>query len=630
MYKSAYDMEHDDLLQKLRQIVLANLDNENFGVSQLSEHIGMSRSNLFRKLKQLTGKSISCFIREIRLEKSLELLLNSSDTASEIAYKVGFNSPSYFHKCFYKYYGFHPAEAKDQSANILYKRIKSQKVVKPGRPWVISRIVYPVVILLIIIFGVGYTLLNTDNTQSSTREIPIEKSIAVMPFQNLSAEEQNQYFVDGLVDDLINRLSRVQGISVISRTSSNVYRERASITIPQIAEELNVNYIIEGSVQRDADQIRINIQLLNAKDDDQIWSHIYDRELNDIFSTQTEIAMTVTSAMHLALTPEQTKELSSSGTKNIKALEYYQLGRFHHDKMSKESMQIAMSYFKEAINEDPNYARAYLGLADAFNISLDKPLEPNIEKKRALALKALELDENLGEAHAILALCYEAEKNWKGAASAYMKAINLEPNSPRILRAYSQFSYLIGNKKEARMYIDKAIKNDPLSFLNHHYSAFIYANEEQYEETLEEIIICEELSNNQSWMLIGKSHVNYVLGNVSEAVDALKKYAEIAYPKDHSKEIDSIYSIKGYEGLLEWQITKTNFPQYQSELYAYLGDEEMSISALERAFDENSLNDYFVVRPCYKDYVNNPRFKAIVKKKKLYDYYYDKDGNYIQ
>ncbi|SFS55680.1 TolB amino-terminal domain-containing protein [Zhouia amylolytica] len=630
MYKSAYDMGHEDLLQKLRQIVLANLDNENFGVSQLSEHIGMSRSNLFRKLKQLTGKSISCFIREIRLEKSLELLLNSSDTASEIAYKVGFNSPSYFHKCFYKYYGFHPAEAKDQSADILYKRIKSQKVVKTGRPWIIPRIVYPVVILLIIIFGVGYTLLNTDNTQSSTGEIELEKSIAILPFQNLSSDASNQYFVDGLVDDLINRLSKVEGISVISSTSSDMYRERGTKTVPQIAGELGVAYLIEGSVQRDANNIRINVQLNDAKNDEQVWSHIYDRELNDIFSTQTEIAMMVTSAMHLVLTPEQTKELSSSGTMNLKALEHYQLGRFHHDKMTTESLGKGISYFKEAIEEDSTFARAYIGLADAYSMLPAEPYVPNVKLKRELALKALSLDKSLGEAYAILAECYEAEKNWKAAATEYMKAINLEPNNPRILRPYSQFSYLTRKKQDARVYIDRAIKYDPLSFLNHHFSAFIYANEEQYEKAMEELIICEELNKNQPWMLLGKSHINHYFGNDHEAVVALKAYAKVAFGADYSKEIDSIYAISGYKALLEWQIPKTNFPQYQSELYAALENEEMAIRTLEKALDENLLNNYFVYRPCYKEYVNNPRFKAIVKKKKLYKFYYDKDGNYIQ
>jgi AraC-like DNA-binding protein len=229
-----------EFIKKLIDIIEINLENENFGVIELASEIGLSRSQLHRRLHDINGKSTSRFMREYRLEKAMEMLKQNSSTASEIAYRVGFTSPTYFNTCFNNFYGYPPGEVKFQRAIAPPKKIFSKKLMG----------VVPVIILVVIIVYNETINKNTFDTAN------IEKTIAVLPFVNDSENKENMYFCNGIMAGILDYLAKIPEFSVVSRLSVEQYRNTA-FPLKTIAKKLDVNYVIEGHVQRIGDRHNI-------------------------------------------------------------------------------------------------------------------------------------------------------------------------------------------------------------------------------------------------------------------------------------------------------------------------------------------------------------------------------------
>ena len=273
-----------DFIKKAEAIILENISNEEFGVSELAEVMNLSRSNLFRKIKKDTQLSASQFIRQVRLTKSMELLKLNSMTVSEVSYQVGFGNTSYFIKCFREFYGHPPGEV--GKGIVTDENAVDQINVLTKYKWHILTTVALIVI-------VGSVLLLRKKSPQSTE---IEKSIAVLPFKNESSDSLNLYFVNGLMESALNNLQKIGDLRVISRTSVEKYRN-SNKSIPEIAEELNVNYLVEGSGQRVGNQVRLNIQLIEASGDRPIWAEQYSREVDDVFALQNEVARKIADAI---------------------------------------------------------------------------------------------------------------------------------------------------------------------------------------------------------------------------------------------------------------------------------------------------------------------------------------------
>jgi TolB-like protein/AraC-like DNA-binding protein len=268
-------------IAKLTEIIESNIAKENFGVNELARAAGMTSFTLRRKLRAVSKKSINQFIREIRLQKAMEILQQEEITASEVAYKVGFGSPAYFTKCFHEYFGYPPGEAKnrnnvdlsennDNSANnpVDETEIPERKKSMPKITFFVTG--------GILLFFIIYMFFNNFSFESfsiipGNRLKSEDKSIAVLPFKNLSENEENQYFADGVMEDILNLLYRVREFKVVSRTSVEQFRG-STRSAPEIAKKLGVNFILEGSVQRYGDKVRINVQLIDARHDQQILS----------------------------------------------------------------------------------------------------------------------------------------------------------------------------------------------------------------------------------------------------------------------------------------------------------------------------------------------------------------------
>lgn len=307
MKTGSRESKDEQFLLKLEQLVRQHLEDEDFGVQELAAEAGYSRSQLYRRLKLLVGVSTSVFIRKIRLHEALEMLRHDEATTSEIAYRVGFHSPSYFHRCFHKFYGITPGTFKEEC--------KTRKNYAPGEntnsfsedihsrfpPHSRKKNIRRSVWLLVFIF-VSVVILLANYYKETTSPFGQKTPIAVLPFAYFSAQEETRFFADGMADNLILRLSMLDEFQVVSRTTSENYRDRGGRSISEIAEALEVEYLIEGSVQCLGDHARIHIKLIHARSDTPVWSRMYDRRLQDQFTVQSEISNHIVTMVHELLT----------------------------------------------------------------------------------------------------------------------------------------------------------------------------------------------------------------------------------------------------------------------------------------------------------------------------------------
>ena len=614
----------EKLLYDLKQLVLDNLNNEQFSVEQLSQMVGMSRSHLHRRLKKLKGQSISQFIREIRLEEALVLLQEGAETSSEIAYQVGFNSPSYFHKCFLDHYGFPPSETKLHAQNHPDSNEPNKKTANVSRKEKRKKkgaINYSLVILSIVVLlisgYVAYYYSKIDAVSTS-----VEKSIAVLPFRSLSEDQSNQHFADGLVEDLLNRLAVIDEFKVISRTSSDAYYERGKKKVPEIAAELGVSYIVEGSVQKHENKVRITIQLIDAINDDHIWIKSFDRDLEDIFEIQSEVALQVVSGLETVLTEQQTIDVQKNQTENVKAFELYQLGRLHWEKRSPEGFENSIIYFQQAIQEDSNYALAYAGLADTYFLlsAGTKRNSVNVDRERAIELagKALDLDPRLAEAYTVLASVYfSRDWNWDAAEKEFKKALELNSNYPNLHHRYSEFLSWTGRHEQARKHINKALELDPLSFVVRRVSANLYFNQGQFKETIAEAQIVEEINNGSVYKPWYNFVISYESGDGVSMAEWLKQLKLVTGDTIAMKKVDSVFEASGPDGLLRWEIEDSDWHLAKADYFGLLGEYDKAFDWLEVALAGGSYMWSVPYWYSLKDVQSNPRYVAILNEMNL-------------
>ena len=316
---------------------------------------------------------------------------------------------------------------------------------------------------------------------------PLEKSIAVLPFANRSASEEDAFFVDGLHDDLVTHISKIGSIKTISRTSVMQYRD-TNKTIPQIAEELGVATIMEGGVQRAGDTIRINVQLIDAATDEHLWAQTYDRQLTaaSIFAIQSEIATAVAKELRATLSLDEQQRLATVPTENLRALEAYFLGKQRMATRATDNLAEAVDLFQRAIELDPDFALAYVGLADTYTLQVWSAGFPQDEMsaKSELAInKALELDDRLGEAYASLGLI-KIIIDPQSAEAAFKRALELNPSYASAHHWYSNVLRNLGRHEEALAHIKVAVELDPRSAIIKHRLASTYVDLGRYDEAM--------------------------------------------------------------------------------------------------------------------------------------------------
>ena len=357
--------------------------------------------------------------------------------------------------------------------------------IRPGRWWRFAAVALGVIA---VVAGLGFVIANRRATPTSIR------SIAVLPLSNLSGDPSQDYFAEGMTDALITDLAQASSLKVISRTSTIQYKKTTK-SLPQIARELGVDAIVEGSVVRDRGQVRITAQLIDAPNDKHLWARSYERQVSGILALQDEIAHNIASEIRTALVPGQ-----STGRSPIDSAAYdeYLLGRFFWNKRTPEGNRAAIEHFNSALMKDPNYARAYAGLADAYLLS-PRLLDPfglspseSYAKARTAARHALDLDRRLAEPHATLArLSWVSDWDFAEAEKEFRLAISLEPNYATARQWHAQLLMQLGRTSEAEAEARHALELDPLSLvMNNTYGEALVAGRQydaavaQYKKTI--------------------------------------------------------------------------------------------------------------------------------------------------
>ena len=423
-------------LTQAKAIILEHLSNENFGVSELAQQMHMSRSNLLRKIKKETRLSASQFIREVRLQKGMQLLKETDDTVSEISFKVGFSNNSYFTKCFREYYGYAPGEARahdieQDNGNAL----KERDVFYGTKPNMFYKYRYHLLAIGVTLMVMSGLAVYTFSKQSKVSvPYPLSRSIAVLPFKNMSGDSANVYFVNGLMESSLNNLQKIEDVRVISRTSVEKYRQTHK-TAPEIAEELNVSYLLEGSGQRIDNQVLLNIQLIEAKSDTPVWAEQYNYKVDDIFALQNTIAKKIAEAIEAKVTPDELKRIEKQPTDNLVAYDLYLKGTDKFKLETEEGLQQAISLFQQAIEEDKEFALAYANIAMAyFYLDLNKKEKSYVKDLNNYADKALLYDSKSAESLISKALYYINTNEYKYAIPHLEKALEYNPNSSAVVQ----------------------------------------------------------------------------------------------------------------------------------------------------------------------------------------------------
>ncbi len=473
---------------------------------------------------------------------------------------------------------------------------------------------------------VGATNVDDSGSRVSLRAADARqiRSIAVLCLEDLSGDSSHDYFADGMTEALITSLAKIKALRVISRTSAMQYKGVRK-SLPQIARELNVDSVIEGSVLRCGDRIRITAQLIHASNDEHLWAESYERDFRDILSLQSEIARQVADKVKIILTPEEHASLGKNRQVNPEAHELYLKARYHWNKRSEEGVRKALSYFRRAIDFDPTDAQAHAGLADVYNIlgyynSLP-PMEAYAEAK-ASALKALQLDNSLAEPHATLGVIKrDFEWDWAGAEVEFQRAIEISPGFAEAYHWNSTLLSMMGKHSEALQEKRRALALDPLSVVirsdlgrmfyfsgdydraleqyraaldmdpnfgsAHLWLANVYEQKGQFEDALAELQTGMRLSSDSTYALAKWGHACGVAGKADEARAALHQLHERS---------------------------KQNYvsPYDISMVHLGLNELDEAFAWLEKAFEDRSIwLGYLNVEPQLDRLRSDPRFQSL-------------------
>jgi len=422
------------------------------------------------------------------------------------------------------------------------------------------------------------------------------RSLAVLPLTNFSRDPEQEYFADGMTETLICDLAKLQGVKITSRTS--VMRYKGSETpLPQIADELNVDAVVEGSVLRVGPRVRITAQLIHAATDTHVWAESYDRDFADVLLVQSEIARAIARAIQVAITPEEAKRLTRARRVNPDAYEAYLKGRFHWYKLSREHLDTALKYFEVSLEKDPSDPLAYVGIAGVWCSRGDCGLVPPREafpKAKAAALKAIELDDSLAEAHISMGMIRAAEWNWDEATNEYKRATELTPNSADAHFFLSDLSISRGHPEVWKTHVERALELDPLNFFFQCFYGWHLLYLRRYDEAIAELRKALRTEPNLPAAHLRLWGAFYGKGLHEEAVTAAETFFEALGDKEIVQVLQRGYSAAGYSGamrLAAQTLTERSRSTYVqptqiARLYAHAGDKDNALDWLEKAYEE--------------------------------------------
>jgi TolB-like protein/Tfp pilus assembly protein PilF len=452
------------------------------------------------------------------------------------------------------------------------------------------------------------------------------KSIAVLPFENLSEEKANAYFAEGIKDEILTKLATVHDLKVISRTSTAKYQSKPD-NLKAVAQELGVSTVLEGAVQRTGDKVRVNVQLIDAHADTHLWAETYDRKLTDIFGVESDIAKTIAETLQAKLPGAEESLIAKHPTESTEAHELYLKGRFFWNKRTPENFEKAITYFQQAIEKDPSYALAYSGMADCYALLADYGADPPNEtmpKAKAAALKALQIDPNLAEAHASLAeILHDYDWDYAGALREIDRAIELNPNYATAHQWRAEFLSAQGRHEEAIAEAKRALELDPLSMIINRILGEMYFHARRYDEAIAQFRKTIEIEPNfpSAHLMLGRGYG--AKGQYSEAVAEFIKMAELVGRGEASREMHDAYANGGWNGYLRYVAengttkTTTGYRQAYGVVasLAGLGEKDEAFAWLEKAYQQREYELTLLrVSPEMDNLRSDPRFVDLLRR----------------
>ncbi|MBZ5598220.1 MAG: protein kinase [Acidobacteriia bacterium] len=454
------------------------------------------------------------------------------------------------------------------------------------------------------------------------------RSVAVLPLSNFSRDPEQEYFADGMTEALICDLAKLRAVKITSRTSVMRYKGKDT-PLAQIAGELGVDAVVEGSVMRVGPRVRITAQLIHAVSDTHLWAESYDREFEDVLLVQSEIARAIAREIQVAITPEEAKRLSSARRVNPEAYEAYLKGRFHWYKLSREHLDTALKYFQVSLERDPRDPLAYVGIAGVWGSRGDCGLVPPREalpKAKAAALRAIELDDSLTEAHISLGNFRCCEWDWDGAAKEYQRAIELMPNSAEAHFFLSDLLLSRQRVDEWKTHIERTLELDPLNFFFQCFYGWHLFYLCRYDEAIVELHKALKTEPNLSPAHLRLWGAFYGKGMYDEAVAEAKAFFEVLGDKEVVQALQRGCIDTGYsramrlaaEILSERSHLTYVQPTQIARLYAHAGDKDHALEWLEKAYEERlPAMTHLGVDPDWSSLRSEPRFQDLMHRLNL-------------
>ncbi len=452
--------------------------------------------------------------------------------------------------------------------------------------------------------------------------------IAVLPFANISPDPKDEYFADGMTEELISTLSKIRGFKVISRTSVLRYKQ-SNKSLSEIARELNVGAILEGSVRKVADDLRITAQLIDVENDDHLWSQDYDRKFENVFSLQKEIAQKVADSLQVTILSKESRELGKKPTQNMEAYTLYLKGLTYPLRWTLDSFRKKIDYWEQAIEKDPNYAQAYAEIASVYSMFGSQEQLPTNEafpKAERFAEKAMQLDPSIPESHIALGDVLFIQKwDFLGAEIEFRRALELNPNLASGHLALAYLFQVLGRFEEAVMESKRALESDPLSTFTCTWAGSILSASHDYDEAIEVLRNAIELDPNSAMAhnCLGTAYVMKEM--IEEGISEIKRAIEISKGKvanwisDLALAYARAGNINEVRNILA-DLLRINEQSHKSEteiagVYLSLGEKDKAMEWLEKAYERHA--GYLVninYDSSFDDFRSDPRFQALLKK----------------
>jgi TolB-like protein/DNA-binding winged helix-turn-helix (wHTH) protein/Tfp pilus assembly protein PilF len=479
--------------------------------------------------------------------------------------------------------------------------------------------------LAIVILGMGLRFFRTASEANLSRN-PI-KSMVVLPFENLSGDKDQQYFTDGMTDELIAHLAKIRSLRVISRTSSMEYKGTHK-TLSEIARDLNVDAVVEGTILRSGDRVRITAELVQVATDRHLWAETYESQLGDVLALQSQVATAIVNEIRVNLTPEEQQRLASTRPVSAESYEAYLKGRYYWNKRSQEGLTKAIEYFQLATEKDPHYALAFAGLADCYSIIGSAivgtvPSQDVAPKAKAAALKALELDDTLAEAQTSLATVrFNYDWDWPGASQGFQRSIELNPSYATAYQRYSLYLMAMGRTKESLAQMTRARELDPLSISMNFSLGWRLYMARKYDQAIEQLQNTLEMDPNFALprMVLGQAYEQK--NAYPQALGELQKAVSISH--DSPQMLGALGHAYGASGnrseaekvlaqLMEQSKKQYVSPFYLAIVYAGLSENDKAVDWLEKAYEDRSNAIVFSkVDPQLDTLRSTPRFQSLL------------------